>query len=68
LIREKRPFIALACCSSVDFVIEIGVLNMDFFGVDANDRAILVVELADLPDILASFNDIVVKFIPIDDC
>ena len=45
-------------------VIVVGVLDVDFLRVDAHNRAILLVQCPDLPDVLTAENDIVVEFVP----
>ena len=45
-------------------VVKVGVRNMDFFGIDSDDGAVLFVQFAYLEDILATVNAVVEEFVP----
>ena len=65
LFREERPLVPFARRARVDLVVEIGILDVDFFGVDAHDGAVLFMQFPDLPDVLTSQDHIVVEFVPV---
>lgn len=64
LIAEPGPLVTLVGGAGVDNVVEVGVGNVDFLGVDADDGAIVVMELSDLEGVLAGEEDIMVEFVP----
>ena len=49
----------------VYLVVKVGVRNVDLFGIDSDDRAVLLVQFADLEDVLATVNAVVEEFVPI---
>ena len=59
----------------VYFIVKVGICDMDFFGIDSDDRAVLLVQLAYFEDILATMNAVIEELVPIglletrvDDC
>ena len=46
-------------------VVEFGICNMDFFGIDSDDRAVLLVQLAYFEDILATVDAVIEELVPI---
>ena len=46
-------------------VVKVGICNMDFFGIDPDDRAVLLVQLAYFEDILATVNAVIEELVPI---
>ena len=49
----------------IDLVVKVGICNMDFFWIDSDDRAVLLVQLAYFEDILATVNAVIEEFVPI---
>ena len=45
-------------------IVKLGIRNMNFFGIDSNDRAVLSVQFAYFEDILATVNAVIEKFVP----
>ena len=46
-------------------VVKVGIRNMDFFGIDSDDRTVIFVQFAYLEDILTTVNAVIEEFIPI---
>lgn len=46
-------------------IVKVGIRNMDFFGIDSDDRAVLSVQFTYLEDILATVNAVIEKFVPV---
>ena len=46
-------------------IVKVGIRNMDFFGIDSNNRAVLFMQFAYFEDILTTVNAVIEKFVPI---
>ena len=46
-------------------VVKVGICNMDLFGVDSDDRAVLLVQLAYFEDILATVDAVIEELVPV---
>ena len=46
-------------------VVKVDIRNMDFFGIDSDDRAVLFVQFAYSEDILATVNAVIEELVPI---
>ena len=49
----------------INLAIKLGIRNVDFFGIDSDDRAVLFVQFAYFEDILTTVNAVVEEFVPI---
>ncbi len=45
-------------------VVKVGIRNVDFFGIDSDDGAVLFVQFAYFEDILATVNAVIEEFVP----
>lgn len=63
-VTEERPLVSLSRRTRVDLIVEVGIQDMDFFGTDADDGTVLLVQLLNSEYILSSQDDIVVKLDP----
>lgn len=68
LAHHKWPIGLPACSSGIQGVDEIGVVEMDFIGVESHHWAVLFVHLPNLPEVLSTQPDIVVDLIPVREC
>ena len=46
-------------------VVKVGICNMDLFGIDSDDRAVLLVQLAYFEDILATVDAVIEELVPV---
>ena len=49
----------------VYLVVEVGICNMNFLGIDSDDRAVLSVQFAYFEDILTTVNAVIEEFVPV---
>ena len=49
----------------IDLVVKVGICNVDFFRIDSDDWAVLLVQLAYFEDILATMNAVIEELVPI---
>jgi len=49
---------------SVDFIVKVGISNMDLFGIDSDNRTVFFVQFANLEDILTTVDTVVEEFVP----
>lgn len=58
------PSVPTAGGACIDLFVELWRVKMKFAGIDAYDRAILLVKLVDMERVLSAENDVVVAFVP----
>ena len=52
------------CGASVYGIVVVGVLDVDFFWVDTQQRPVLLVKVSDLPDVLTLQDNVEVELVP----
>jgi len=62
--RRPVPFVSSFSSSSIELIVEVKLVDMQFLRVDPDDRAVLFMEASDMEGVLPTKNDIVVKLVP----
>lgn len=62
--RRPVPFVSSPSSCSIELIVEVELVDMQFVRVNSDDRAVFFMEVSNMEGVLPTQNDIVVKFVP----